>query len=104
MTMRHDQGKHPEFKEEFRRGEEHAEPPKHQKPSVEYNLEKDPLQTGDLVPSVDLRERVAMGDDTWTGHRRSAGMFALFFMLLLVALGMVVIAYVEGFFEQLFGQ
>lgn len=77
---------------------------KRSKPSVEYNLEKEPLKTGIVVPSSDLRERISAGGGQWGARRRMAGLLAVLLMLIIVALGIVVAFDLSDFWTALFGE
>ncbi|MEX1095020.1 MAG: hypothetical protein WED34_03165 [Planctomycetales bacterium] len=63
----------------------------HPRPSVEYNLEKAPLQTGNLAPRTDLRGKAALAPGEWTARRRMAGWLAVIIMAIVLAIGAIVI-------------
>ncbi len=77
---------------------------KHPKASVEYNLEKDPLQTGIEVPATGLRERVAGDADQWGVRRRMAGILALVFMLIIVGIGIWAAVALDDLWSAIFGE
>ena len=56
----------------------------HSRLSVEYNLEKEPLQSGRTEPPVSLRTRVAMAAKQWTLRRRMAGWLVVWFLFLVL--------------------
>ena len=58
---------------------------------VEYNLEKEPLQTGRAESGIDLRTRVAMGDAPHTARRRMGGWMYVILIGLILLLGSVVV-------------
>lgn len=53
--------------------------------SVEYNLEKEPLQTGRHSPRVSLREKAAAYLRDWKIPRRNVGLLVVFLIALLLA-------------------
>ena len=76
-------------------------PPPHDeqhKPSVQYNLEKEPLQTGQTQPDVGLRARFATMMDRWLIHRWSWWGLWTILVLLLLACGAMAIMVVNRFF------
>jgi hypothetical protein len=55
----------------------------------EYNLEKEPLRTGNKEPRTSLRETAAMGGDQHTADTRMHGWLSAWMMLLIVILAVV---------------
>ena len=77
---------------------------KPRKASVEYNLEKDPLQTGLEVSSVDLRERVAGSGGPWAARRRMAGLLMVMITLIILGVGLWAAIYLQDFWTAFFAE
>jgi len=63
---------------------------------VEYNLEKEPLQTGDTAPRTTWRERIVMG----FGGRGSRLLAIVFWIVLILIAGFAIVTLSSGFFSR----
>jgi len=72
---------------------------KPRKASVDYNLEKPPLQTGVEVSAIGLREKVAGDTGEWGSRRRSAGILAALFFVIIVGIGITAASYLDDLLE-----
>lgn len=63
---------------------------------VEYNLEKEPLQTGKTVSRTTWRERVLMG----LGGRGYRSLAIVFWIILILIVGFAVASFVGVFFDR----
>jgi hypothetical protein len=68
----------------------------------EYNLEKDPLQTGRTEGGIDLRTRAAMGDSVSTAQRRMAGWMYLIIIALFAFIGFTVVYYMKDIIDAIY--
>lgn len=62
---------------------------------VEYNLEKEPLQTGRTESSVDVHVKAAWGGEQRTSRRRMGGWLYVMLIATIVLIGSIV-AYLMG--------
>lgn len=67
-----------------------------EKLSADYNLEKEPLQTGEKQGRTDWRETIVMGTKLWSVR----GMFLLSLIVVLIILAVVAVVSLRDIFSS----
>jgi len=82
-----------------KRGASGSKQPNLHKVRHEYNLETEPLQTGDQEPAFDLRAQAVQGRDSFQHRRRFGGWLVPLFIVIVVLVGVIALLSALNFFD-----